>query len=75
MQNKQLVAKDKVILQIDYETHIKDVYIQQDKNTHLNNLQTHFLQYLHIFKKMIQTTCKLTNIIGLLVLYDLYATS
>ena len=46
-----MITKDKVILQINYETHVKDIYIQQEKNAHLSNLPTYLLQYLHILKK------------------------
>ena len=47
MNSKQITGHyGKVILQMNNEKHIKDVYIQQDKNTQLNNLQTYLLQYL-----------------------------
>ena len=44
--NKCLITKGTIILPTNYKKHIKGVYIQQDKNARLNNLQTHLLQYL-----------------------------
>ena len=63
------------ILPTNYKKRIKDVHIQRDKNDQLNNLKMYLLQYLPNLKKIMQTTSKLTNIIGLLVSYVLYVMS